>query len=58
MGWRVFVVRHGSFQYMFDDYATLEATGKVPYDPVFEGQMELARNFMRQRRDALRELAK
>jgi putative addiction module antidote len=30
----------------------------TPYDPVFEGQMELARNFMRQRRDALRELAK
>ena len=34
-----FVVRHGSFQYMFDDYATLEATGKVPYNPVFEARL-------------------
>lgn len=28
------------------------------YDPEFEEQMTLARKFMRQRRDALRELAK
>ena len=28
------------------------------YDPEFEEQMELARKFMRQRRDVLRELAK
>ena len=34
-----FVVRHGSFRYMFDDYATLEATGKVPYNPVFEARL-------------------
>jgi len=37
-----FVVRHGSFQYMFDDYATLEATGKVPYNPVFEARLVAA----------------
>lgn len=30
----------------------------TPYDPEFEGQMTLARKFMRERRDALRELAK
>lgn len=30
----------------------------TPYDPDFEKQMSLARNFMRERRDVLRELAK
>ena len=30
----------------------------TPYDPAFEEQMNLARRFMRDRRDALRELAK
>lgn len=30
----------------------------TPYDPDFEEQMSLARKFMRDRRDALRELAK
>jgi putative addiction module antidote len=30
----------------------------TPYDPQFEQQMSLARRFMRDRRDALRELAK
>ena len=30
----------------------------TPYDPEFEDQMTLARKFMRERRDALRELAK
>ena len=30
----------------------------TPYDPEFERQMTLARKFMRERRDALRELAK
>jgi putative addiction module antidote len=30
----------------------------TPYDPQFEEQMSLARKFMRNRRDALRELAK
>jgi putative addiction module antidote len=30
----------------------------TPYDPEFEEQMTLARKFMRDRRDALRELAK
>jgi hypothetical protein len=38
----IYVVRHGSFQYMFDDYATLEASGKVPYDPVFEARLVAA----------------
>ncbi|MGO8932533.1 MAG: AbrB/MazE/SpoVT family DNA-binding domain-containing protein [Terracidiphilus sp.] len=30
----------------------------TPYSPDFEEQMSLARNFMRERRDVLRELAK
>jgi putative addiction module antidote len=30
----------------------------TPYNQEFEGQMTLARKFMRERRDALRELAK
>jgi putative addiction module antidote len=30
----------------------------TPYDPEFEIQMELAQKIMRERRDALRELAK
>jgi len=30
----------------------------TPYDPEFENQMALARKFMRERRDALRELAR
>ena len=30
----------------------------TPYDPEFEEQMALARKFMRERRDVLRELAK
>jgi len=30
----------------------------TPYDPDFERQMALARKFMRERRDVLRELAK
>ena len=30
----------------------------TPYDPEFEEQMSLARKFMRDRRDVLRELAK
>ena len=30
----------------------------TPYDPEFETQLKLARDIMRERRDALRELAK
>ena len=30
----------------------------TPYNPEFERQMDLARKFMRERRDVLRELAK
>ena len=30
----------------------------TPYNPEFEEQMDLARKFMRERRDVLRELAK
>ena len=30
----------------------------TPYDPEFEGQMELARKIMRRRRNVLKELAK
>jgi hypothetical protein len=36
------VVRHGTFQYIFDDYATLEATGRVPYSPLFEARLVAA----------------
>jgi hypothetical protein len=26
--------QYGTFEYIYDDYASLEATGRVPYDPV------------------------
>ena len=29
----------GSFEYIYDDYASLEATGQVPYDPVMEARL-------------------
>jgi len=32
----------GSFQFVFDDYATLEASGKVPYHPEFEARVVAA----------------
>lgn len=31
--------RLGSFEYVYDDYATLEAKGAVPYDPVAEARL-------------------
>ncbi len=29
----------GCFEYIYDDYASLEATGQVPYDPVMEARL-------------------
>jgi hypothetical protein len=29
----------GTFEYLYDDYASLEATGRVPYDPVMEARL-------------------
>lgn len=31
--------QQGSFEYLFDDYTLLEASGAVPYDPVAEGRL-------------------
>jgi hypothetical protein len=31
--------RYGTFDYIYDDYATLEATGMVPYDPRHEARL-------------------
>jgi hypothetical protein len=33
------VVTHKTFRYIFDDYGTLEVSGKVPYNPVFEARL-------------------
>jgi hypothetical protein len=29
----------GTFEYLYDDYASLEATGRVRYDPVLEARL-------------------
>ena len=29
----------GTFEYLYDDYASLEAAGRVPYDPVMEARL-------------------
>jgi hypothetical protein len=31
--------RYGTFDYLYDDYATLEATGAVPHDPRIEARL-------------------
>lgn len=31
--------QHGTFEYIYDDYATLEASGKVPYHPTAEARI-------------------
>ncbi len=31
--------RYGTFEYLYDDYATLEATGAVPHDPNIEARL-------------------
>ena len=31
--------RFGTFEYLYDDYATLEATGAVPHDPCIEARL-------------------
>jgi hypothetical protein len=31
--------RRDAFEYIYDDYASLEATGAVPYDPVMEARL-------------------
>ena len=33
----------GTFEYLYDDYASLEATGRVHYDPVREARLGKAR---------------
>lgn len=34
--------RHGTFEYIYDDYASLEAVGTVPYDPNAEARLVAA----------------
>ena len=34
--------RRGSFEYIYDDYASLEASGAVPYDPTAEARLVAA----------------
>jgi hypothetical protein len=34
--------RYGAFEYLFDDYASLETTGVVPYDPNVEARLVAA----------------
>jgi hypothetical protein len=34
--------RHGDFEYIYDDYASLEAAGSVPYDPKAEARLVAA----------------
>jgi len=29
----------GTFEYLYDDYASLEVTGRVPHDPVIEARL-------------------
>jgi hypothetical protein len=36
------VVTHKTFRYIYDDYGTLEVSGKVPYNPVFEARLVAA----------------
>jgi putative addiction module antidote len=48
-------VKKGDFLYLTESPDGFRIT---PYDPQFEQQMTLARKFMSERRDALRELAK
>jgi hypothetical protein len=37
--------RYGTFEYLYDDYATLEATGAVPYGPSIEARLVAACGF-------------
>jgi putative addiction module antidote len=48
-------VAKGDFVFLTESPDGIRIT---PYDPEFEEQMGLARKFMRERRDVLRELAK
>src|SRR5437879_2265621 len=41
---RLNIVRwtYGTFEYLFDDYASLEMTGAVPLDPIIESRLVAA----------------
>jgi hypothetical protein len=34
----------GTFEYLYDDYASLEVMGRVPYDPVIEAGVRVCRD--------------
>ncbi len=36
---KIFRFQYGTFEYIYDDYASLEATGAVPYDPIIEARL-------------------
>jgi hypothetical protein len=36
------VIQQGAFEYIYDDYATLEAQGLVPYHPTMEARLVVA----------------
>ena len=38
----IYVIRHGTFQYLYDNYTMLEAAGKVPYHPTHESRVVAA----------------
>jgi|SRR5579859_5215847 len=38
----VCVIRHGTFHYIYDAYALIEASGKIPYDPIQESRLVAA----------------
>lgn len=38
----LYLITHSSFEYMFDDYGSLEVSGKVPYDPTHEARLVAA----------------
>ena len=46
----IYIVRHGSFQYMFDNYTMLEASGKVPYNPNRESRLVVAFGYSKPQR--------
>jgi hypothetical protein len=38
----IFFITYGAFNYIFDDYATLEARGRVPYNSLLEARLVAA----------------
>jgi hypothetical protein len=41
----IIVWRHGGFEYIYDDYASLESNGVVPYHPTAEARLVAALGF-------------